>query len=98
VVHQFRDGRGKIVFLDNVSTHKVDGVEEAIEARGARAVFLPAYSPDLNPIERVWKLTRRLCLHNRYFGFLESVVAAVEDQFAEWTEPNDSLRRSCAIT
>jgi hypothetical protein len=40
--------KGQIVFLDNVSTHKVDGVEEAIEARGARAVFLPAYSPDLS--------------------------------------------------
>ena len=39
--------KGQIVFLDNVSTHKVDGVEDAIEARGARAVFLPAYSPDL---------------------------------------------------
>src|SRR5262249_50083746 len=36
--------------------------------------FLPPYSPELNPIERVWKLTRRLCLHNRYFAFLDSVV------------------------
>jgi hypothetical protein len=46
--------KGQIVFLHNVSTHKVDGVEEAIEARGARAVFLPAYSPDLNPIEQLF--------------------------------------------
>jgi transposase len=46
--------KGQIVLLDNVSTHKVDGVEEAIEARGARAVFLPAYSPDLNPIEQLF--------------------------------------------
>jgi transposase len=46
--------KGQIVFLDNVSTHKVDGVEEAIEARGARAVYLPAYSPDLNPIEQLF--------------------------------------------
>ena len=46
--------KGQIVFLDNVSTHKVDGVEEAIEARGACAVFLPAYSPDLNPIEQLF--------------------------------------------
>jgi transposase len=60
--------------------------------------FLPPYSPDLNPIERVWKLTRRLCLHNRYFGLLEGVVAAVEDRFADWTKPNDTLRRLCAIT
>jgi transposase len=60
--------------------------------------FLPPYSPELNPIERVWKLTRRLCLHNRYFGFLEGVIEAVETQFAEWTKPNDCLRRLCAIT
>ena len=46
--------KGQIVFLDNVSTHKVDGVEEAIAARGALAVFLPAYSPDLNPIEQLF--------------------------------------------
>jgi len=45
--------------------------------------FLPPYSPELNPIERVWKLTRR----NRYFGFLASVVEAVEEQFADWTKP-----------
>src|SRR5258706_13197 len=46
--------KGQIVFLDNVSTHQVDGVEEAIEARGARPIFLPAYSPDLNPIEQLF--------------------------------------------
>jgi transposase len=46
--------KGQTIFLDNVSTHKVAGVEEAIEARGARAVFLPAYSPDLNPIEQLF--------------------------------------------
>src|SRR6266852_4905829 len=46
--------KGQIVFLDNVSTHKVGGVEEAIKARGARAVFLPAYRPDLNPIEQLF--------------------------------------------
>jgi transposase len=39
--------------------------------------YLPPYSPELNPIERVWKLTRRQCLHNRYFLVLE-VVAVVE--------------------
>jgi len=46
--------KGQIVFLDNVSTHKVDGVEEAIAARGAHTFFLPAYSPDFNPIEQLF--------------------------------------------
>ena len=60
--------------------------------------FLPAYSPELNPIERVWKLTRRRCLHNRYFDHLQEVIAAVESEFATWTTRNDVLRRLCAIT
>jgi transposase len=40
-----------IVFMDNLRTHKIDGVREAIEAAGAKVRYLPAYSPDLNPIE-----------------------------------------------
>jgi transposase len=46
--------RGDIVFMDNVSVHNVDGVEDAIEARGAIPFYLPAYSPDLNPIEQLF--------------------------------------------
>jgi transposase len=46
--------RGDIVFMDNASVHKGDGVEEAIEARGATPVYLPAYSPDFNPIEQLF--------------------------------------------
>jgi len=43
--------RGDIVVMDNLPVHKVAGVEEAIEAAGARLRYLPPYSPDLNPIE-----------------------------------------------
>src|ERR1700723_717186 len=60
--------------------------------------FLPPYNPELNPIERVWKLTRRRCLHNRYFENLQDVISAVESEFATWTTRNDVLRRLCAIT
>jgi transposase len=42
---------GDIVVMDNLSSHKVSGVIEAIEAVGASVLFLPPYSPDLNPIE-----------------------------------------------
>jgi hypothetical protein len=38
-----------VVFMDNISVHKVAGIEEAIEARGAIPFYLPAHSPDLNP-------------------------------------------------
>jgi transposase len=51
---------GDIVVADNLSSHKVAGVREAIEARGASLWFLPAYSPDLNPIELVFSKLKQL--------------------------------------
>jgi transposase len=42
---------GDIVIMDNLGSHKVAGVRQAIEAAGARLLYLPPYSPDLNPIE-----------------------------------------------
>ena len=42
---------GQVVVMDNLSSHKAPGVKEAIEAAGCRVLYLPPYSPDLNPIE-----------------------------------------------
>jgi transposase len=46
--------KGDIVFMDNLRPHKIDGVRQAIEAAGAMLRYLPAYSPDLNPIEQAF--------------------------------------------
>lgn len=45
---------GEIVVMDNLGSHKVAGVVEAIERAGASVWWLPPYSPDLNPIEKLW--------------------------------------------
>jgi transposase len=45
---------GHVVVMDNLSAHKVDGVRQRIEACGASLLYLPPYSPDLNPIEKAW--------------------------------------------
>jgi transposase len=47
-------GPGDIVVMDNLGSHKVAGVAEAMEAVGAFVMYLPPYSPDLNPIEQVF--------------------------------------------
>jgi len=53
-------GTGDIVILDNLSSHKAPAVRAAIRAVGARLLFLPAYSPDLNPIEQVFAKLKHL--------------------------------------
>jgi transposase len=93
-------GRRVVVIADNAKYHHSRLHLAWREQQASRFAldFLPPYSPELNPIERVWKLTRRRCLHNRYFGFLESVIEAVELQFQPWGQSNETLRRLCAIT
>ena len=49
-----------IVVMDNLAAHKDRGVTAAIEAAGARVCFLPPYSPDLNPIEKMWSKVKAI--------------------------------------
>ena len=51
---------GDTVVLDNLPVHKVAGVREAVEAAGARLLFLPPYSPDFNPIEQAFAKLKAL--------------------------------------
>ena len=82
-----RRGRRMVVIADNAKCHPGVLHKDWRESRANTFAleFLPPYSPDLNPIERLWKLTRRLCLHNRYFPALDEVVEAVEPTFDSWS-------------
>ena len=51
---------GDVVVMDNLSAHKVEGVGEMIEAAGAELLYLPPYSPDLNPIEKAWSKIKQI--------------------------------------
>jgi transposase len=51
---------GDMVVIDNLPAHKVKGVRETIEARGAKLIYLPPYSPDLNPIEMAFAKLKAL--------------------------------------
>lgn len=52
--------QGQIVVMDNLASHKVCGVREAIEAVGCDLWYLPPYSPDFNPIEKMWSKVKAL--------------------------------------
>jgi len=95
-----RTGRRVVVITDNVRYHhaRLHADWRAAHEREFSLQFLPPYSPELNPIERVWKLTRRLCVHNQYFPVLSDLIHSVESQFNDWRYSNPTLRRLCAIT
>ena len=92
-------GRRVVVILDNARCHHARLHQDWRQKAFARFAldFLPPYSPELNPVERAWKLTRRPAIHNRCFPHLDTVIESVENQFAQGEEPNDPLRVLCAI-
>lgn len=95
-----RSGRRVVVITDNARYHHAKLHQEWRKQHADRFAldFLPPYSPELNPIERLWKLTRRSCLHNLYFPALNDVITAVESQFDVWSCGNESVRRLCTIS
>lgn len=99
LLRQQTPGRRMIVVLDNARYHHARLLADFLRrhARQLRLLFLPPYSPQLAPIERVWKLTR-LATHNRYFATLDEVLKAVSVCFDRWRTPNKVLHRLCCIT
>ena len=75
---------GDIVVMDNLGSHKVDRVQAAIEARAATLLYLPPYSPDLNPIEQVFAKLKALLrtAAERSVDALWNRIGALLDRFA----------------
>jgi transposase len=65
---------GDIVIMDNLQPHKAAGVRQAIEAAGATLLYLPAYSPDLNPIENLWSKLK---------AYLRKIAARTFDELCD---------------
>jgi transposase len=76
--------QGDIVVMDNLASHKVAGVREAIEQAGATVRYLPAYSPDLNPIEQVFAKLKA-ALRKAAARTFDALVAAIAHALDEFT-------------
>src|SRR5271157_1113337 len=94
-----RPHRRLVLVLDNARYHHATLLQPLLAAQREvlSCAFLPPYSPDLNPIEHVWKLARQLCTHNQYFPLLTDLIAAVAAQLNRWSRPNPILARLCGI-
>jgi transposase len=100
LVKHRQDGKTMVVVLDNARFHHAKALSCWLEEHSGTFTldFLPPYSPNLNNIERVWKLLRRHCTHNQYFEHLEDLRQAVFAKITEWASPNNEVAHLCAIT
>ena len=80
---------GDLVVMDNLAPHKSEPTLALIAQAGAQALFLPAYSPDLNPIEKMWSKIKTL-LRSAEPRTPEQLVAAMASALARVT-PSDAL-------
>jgi transposase len=78
---------GDVVVMDNLSAHKVAGVEQLIQAAGAELLYLPPYSPDLNPIEKAWAKLKQL-LRSAKARTAEALDQAIAELLPQITPEN----------
>ena len=78
---------GHVVVMDNLAAHKVAGVRQLIEARGAQLLYLPPYSPDFNPIEQAWSKIKQL-LRAAKARLVEALEQAAAEAIAAITADN----------
>ncbi len=99
------EGKKYCIILDNAPWHKkairliwTEAHDEYADIREAMTyISLPPYSPDLNPIEQVWRKTRREKTHNKYFSSLSKLIDVLDEYFASFAKPNEALRKLCSF-
>jgi len=87
-----------IMVLDNVRYHHAKLLKKWLLLHPKlELVYLPPYSPELNPIERLWWYMRKKITHNRFVRDLTERKAAFWRMFSHFNKPNEELKRVCEI-
>jgi len=101
---QTKEGERVHLVMDNAPWHKkakrlIETEDEYADIRNAITIeSMPPYSPDLNPIEQVWRVTRREKTHNKYWSGLPKLVEVLDAWFLSFTKPNQKLATLCSFT
>lgn len=103
--HPAPEGKRYALVMDNAPWHKktmrlveTEMLPEYSDIReSVTFIKLPPYSPDLNPIEQVWRITRKENTHNVFFASLSVLETTVDSAFDAWAMPNAQLRTLCSF-
>ena len=98
VLKTYRDKAKIIMVLDNVAYHHAKKLKAwLVTIKKLELVYLPPYSPDLNPIERVWWYMRKKITHNRFVKSLKERKIMFWKMFSHFAKPNQELLTVCEI-
>ena len=98
ILYIYKDYQKITIFLDNVRFHHAKILRPFLQAHSKLDLqFLPAYSPDMNPVERVWWYMRKSITHNRYLVSMKERKAKFWKLFSKFIVPNDTLKRLCVL-
>ena len=98
VLYIYRGHSKIILVLDNVRYHHAKLLKSWLQKHPElELVYLPPYSPELNPIERAWWYMRKKITHNRYVRTLSERKAAFWKMFSHFAKPNEELKGVCEI-
>lgn len=103
--YQVSDNRTIYMVIDNAPWHKKayrliqeEKLEEYADIREKVILIkLPPYSPDLNPIEQCWRITRREVTHNTYFPNVEQLENTLDNYFERYKKPNEKFASLCSF-
>ena len=93
------NGKKFAMIIDNARPHHAKKVTTYVKENisNLEFLFLPPYSPDLNPAENIWKLLRKKATHNVYFDSLEALAQKIQDTLNEFSTPNIDRKNYCEV-
>lgn len=98
ILWTYRDAPEIIMVHDNVAYHHAKRIAAWLEKNPRLTfVFLPPYSPELNPIERAWWYMRKKITHNRFLLSLKERKIQFWRMFSHFLKPNEELKNICVI-
>jgi transposase len=98
LLYIYRNHSKVIIVVDNVRFHHAKLLKKWLKSNPKlEIVYLPPYSPELNPIERAWWYMRKKITHNRYIQSMDQRLIAFWKMFSQFQKPNSELLRVCEI-
>jgi len=98
VLRLYNDRSRIVIYVDNVRFHHARALRPFLAAHPRLEIrYLPPYSPDLNPVERLWWYMRKRIIHNRFLESIKERIAKFWKLFSPALKPNPKFKRICVV-